>query len=203
MLARRARGHYPGAVYHVMLRGNGGHDIFFDDSDRIRFYDLLEEGVKRFDARIPALCLMTNQADRIGGGYGEEFHSGTRGGRIFRDDRLAEDALRRADEKMKRRVSVEEVATHVSKRYGLEPAALADPGKKRNGSEPRARTALLVWYQDHLSLTDLCTRLDRDLSSLSQAVNHRRKRAATNPRLAAELERVREELAQIQICQAF
>jgi len=46
-MARRARIHYPGAVYHVMLRWNVGQDIFFDEPDRIRFYDLLEEGVKR------------------------------------------------------------------------------------------------------------------------------------------------------------
>jgi len=59
-VARKVRIHYPGAVYHVMLRGNGGRDIFFDESDRIRFCDLLEEGVKRFDVRIPAFCLMSN-----------------------------------------------------------------------------------------------------------------------------------------------
>ena len=38
---RRARIHYPGTVYHVIMRGNGGQDIFFDESDRIRFYELL------------------------------------------------------------------------------------------------------------------------------------------------------------------
>jgi len=56
-MERRERIHYPGAVYHVMLRGNGGQDIFFDESDRIRFYDLLEEGVERFhdpNVRAPA-----------------------------------------------------------------------------------------------------------------------------------------------------
>jgi len=53
LMARRARIHYPGAVYHVMLRGNGSQNIFFDESDRIRFYDLLAEGVKRFDVHIP------------------------------------------------------------------------------------------------------------------------------------------------------
>jgi hypothetical protein len=41
LTARRARIHYPGAVHYVMLRGNGGRDIFFDESDRLRFYDLL------------------------------------------------------------------------------------------------------------------------------------------------------------------
>ena len=64
-MARRARIHYPGAIYHVMLRGNGGQDIFFDDSDRVRFYELLEEGVERFHVRIPAFCLMGNHAHLV------------------------------------------------------------------------------------------------------------------------------------------
>lgn len=55
LMSLRARIHYPGAVYHVMQRGNGGRDVFFDESDRIRFYDLLERGVKRFDVRIAVL----------------------------------------------------------------------------------------------------------------------------------------------------
>ena len=46
-MVRKARIHYPDNVYHVMPRGNGGQDILFDEPDRIRFYDLLEEGVKR------------------------------------------------------------------------------------------------------------------------------------------------------------
>ena len=64
-MARRARIHYPGAIYHVMLRGNGGRDIFFDESDRIRFYELLEEGVERFHVRIPAFCLMGNHVHLV------------------------------------------------------------------------------------------------------------------------------------------
>jgi hypothetical protein len=43
-----------------MLRGNGAQEIFFDAPDRIRFHDLLEEGVKRFDARMSALHMMSN-----------------------------------------------------------------------------------------------------------------------------------------------
>ncbi len=318
-MARRTRIHYPGAIYHVMLRGNGGQDIFFDESDRICFYELLEEGVERFHVRILAFCLMGNHAhlvvqvaeiplsrliqnvsfrytryrnakerrtghlfqgrykaividaetyllelvryvhlnpvragivgdpadyrwsshraylgrealswlstdwilsrysrregsarrlyrnfiaDGIGDGYRKEFHAGTREGRILGDDHFAEDALRRAGVQMKRTVSLEEIITHVCKRYGIEAAALTEPGKKRNNSEARAIIALLVWHEDHLSLTDLSTRLGRDLSSLSQAVNRLRKLAETNPRLAGELERLKEQLGQIPICQA-
>jgi REP element-mobilizing transposase RayT len=48
-----------------MLRGNGGQDIFFDESDRIRFYELLGEGVERFHVRIPAFCLMGNHVHLV------------------------------------------------------------------------------------------------------------------------------------------
>jgi putative transposase len=52
-MARKPRVHYPGAVYHVMLRGNGGQDIY-------RFYLLLQEGTERYGYRIHAFCLMSN-----------------------------------------------------------------------------------------------------------------------------------------------
>ncbi len=59
-MARKPRIHYPGAVYHVVLRGNDGQNVFFSQADRGRFYQLLDEGVKRFGHRIHAFCLMTN-----------------------------------------------------------------------------------------------------------------------------------------------
>ena len=59
-MPRKPRLHYPGALYHVILRGNARQDIFFDDRDRYRLYLLLQEGVERFGHRILAFCLMTN-----------------------------------------------------------------------------------------------------------------------------------------------
>lgn len=59
-MARKPRIHYPGALYHVMLRGNDGADIFFEDADRYRFFLLLQEGVERFGFRVHAFCLMSN-----------------------------------------------------------------------------------------------------------------------------------------------
>jgi putative transposase len=58
-MPRKPRLHYPGAVYHVILRGNSGQDVFFDAGDRTRFFLLLQEGVERFGFRIHAFCLMT------------------------------------------------------------------------------------------------------------------------------------------------
>ena len=59
-MARKARVHYPGALYHVILRGNAGQTIFFNDLDRTRFYLLVQEGIERFGHRIHAFCLMNN-----------------------------------------------------------------------------------------------------------------------------------------------
>jgi len=43
-----------------MLRGNGGQEIFFYESDRYAFYLLLQEGIHRFGHRVHAFCLMGN-----------------------------------------------------------------------------------------------------------------------------------------------
>jgi len=59
-MARKPRVYYPGAVYHVTLRGNAGQAIFLDNRDRTRFYFLLQEGIERFGHRIHAFCLMSN-----------------------------------------------------------------------------------------------------------------------------------------------
>jgi len=60
LMARKPRIHVAGGIYHVMLRGNGGQDIFFTDEDRCRFYLLLQEGTERFGYRVHGFCLMGN-----------------------------------------------------------------------------------------------------------------------------------------------
>lgn len=59
-MARKPRIHFPGAVYHVMLRGNSGQAIFFGDQDHSHLYELLQEGIARFGHRVHAFCCMTN-----------------------------------------------------------------------------------------------------------------------------------------------
>lgn len=59
-MARKPRIHYPGAFYHIILRGNAGQDVFFTKGDRHKFFFLLQEGVERYKHRIHAFCLMTN-----------------------------------------------------------------------------------------------------------------------------------------------
>jgi REP element-mobilizing transposase RayT len=59
-MARKPRLHVPGGLYHVIQRGNARQDIFLAPEDRLRFYELLAEGVARFGYRVHAFCLMTN-----------------------------------------------------------------------------------------------------------------------------------------------
>ncbi len=46
-MARPLRIEYPGAVYHVMARGNQGRPLFKDDKDRKRFLETLEESCQK------------------------------------------------------------------------------------------------------------------------------------------------------------
>ncbi|MEO8626886.1 MAG: transposase [Betaproteobacteria bacterium] len=59
-MPRKSRLHLRGGLYHVILRGNAGHDIFFEEEDRFFFYRLLDEGTRRFGYRVHAFCLMDN-----------------------------------------------------------------------------------------------------------------------------------------------
>lgn len=59
-MARKPRLHFPDACYHIIVRGNGGQDIFFDDDNRNHFLSLVEDGVERFSHRVHCYCLMSN-----------------------------------------------------------------------------------------------------------------------------------------------
>jgi putative transposase len=59
-MARKPRLHLVGGLYHVMLRGNNGKNIFIDNTDREFLENLVAEGVKRFDHKILAYCWMNN-----------------------------------------------------------------------------------------------------------------------------------------------
>ncbi len=61
-MGRRPRIHYPGAIYHAIVRGNNRKPIFVEARDRQIFADLVSDGTERFDHRIHAFCWMSNHA---------------------------------------------------------------------------------------------------------------------------------------------
>ena len=88
-MVRQPRVHLPKGVYHVMLRGHGGRDIFFGGDARREIDRLLGEGKARFEHRGNAYCRMSNHghlAVEVGEcrypGVGRICRSGTRVGLI-------------------------------------------------------------------------------------------------------------------------
>ena len=64
-MARALRVQYPGAVYHVSVRGNARQAIFKDARDRQRFLLRLSETVEQYAVRLHTFCLMTNHAHLV------------------------------------------------------------------------------------------------------------------------------------------
>jgi REP element-mobilizing transposase RayT len=53
-MPRQLRIEYPGAIYHVMNRGDRREPIYQDDADRIRFLQALGEACRKTDWQIHA-----------------------------------------------------------------------------------------------------------------------------------------------------
>lgn len=64
-MARKPRIHFPGAFYHVILRGNDRQAIFFQDGDRLLWQSILVTAVTRYAASIHCYCWMTNHIHMI------------------------------------------------------------------------------------------------------------------------------------------
>jgi REP element-mobilizing transposase RayT len=59
-MARQLRVQYPGAIYHVMNRGNRREPIFLDERDRELFLETLGEACAKTDCQVHAWCLLRN-----------------------------------------------------------------------------------------------------------------------------------------------
>lgn len=59
-MPRKMRVQFPGALYHVMSRGDQRDDIFFDDLDRHDFIKTVAEACQKTDWQVHAFCLMRN-----------------------------------------------------------------------------------------------------------------------------------------------
>jgi len=59
-MPRKLRVEYPGAMYHVMSRGDRREDIFLDDVDRHDLIKTLAEACQKTGWQVHAWCLMRN-----------------------------------------------------------------------------------------------------------------------------------------------
>ncbi len=61
-MARKPRIHYPGALYHVMVRGNNKETVLLDDLQKNKYLSILARYKKMFDFKLYAFCIMDNHA---------------------------------------------------------------------------------------------------------------------------------------------
>lgn len=59
-MGRKARVEYPGAIYHVLNRGDHREPIFHNESDRLLFLETFGEVCVKTDWQVHAFCLMLN-----------------------------------------------------------------------------------------------------------------------------------------------
>ena len=59
-MPRKLRVQYPGAIYHLLNRGDRREQIFADDHDRHRFLKTLAEACEKTGWQVHAYCLMSN-----------------------------------------------------------------------------------------------------------------------------------------------
>lgn len=59
-MGRKKRLWYPGAVYHVMSRGNRRSAIFLDESDYINFLEVIKNVQEKYPFKLYSICMMTN-----------------------------------------------------------------------------------------------------------------------------------------------
>ncbi|MBN1586432.1 MAG: transposase [Candidatus Omnitrophica bacterium] len=52
--------YYPGALYHVIARGDNREPVFLSDRDYFKYLNLLRENVKKYDCTVLAYALMPN-----------------------------------------------------------------------------------------------------------------------------------------------
>lgn len=64
-MPRHLRVEFPGAIYHVTIRGNARQAIFSDDRDRERFLLRLAESVETYGVRLYLFCLMSNHVHLV------------------------------------------------------------------------------------------------------------------------------------------
>ena len=60
LMARKLRVQYPGAIYHVLNRGDRREPIFRSDQDRLLFLETLSQACQKTGWQVHALCLMSN-----------------------------------------------------------------------------------------------------------------------------------------------
>jgi len=132
-MSRKLRIEYPGAMYHVMNRGDQREDIFRDDENRQRLLSTLGEACGKTDWQVQAYCLMRNHFRLVletpqlesfrWSGYGEHLKSaGQRPGWLRVDRLLGEKGIPKNGEAGRRQFGLHSAPAHGQLDLCFQPA---------------------------------------------------------------------------------
>jgi len=177
-MPRKLRIEYPGAMYHVMSRGNRRQDIFLDDVDRHDFLKTLAEACQKTGWQVHAYCLM--EARRLEPGDEAALTVFRRGwyvgSEVFRQEQLARmegklgehhaGQLRRETAEAKgERIIAEEL-----RRLGWSERDLAI---RRKNAPDRVAIAVRLRREATLSIKTIAARVHLGTSNTANARLHR------------------------------
>ncbi len=60
-MPRKLRVWFPGAMYHIIYRGNNGSEIFRDEDDKQVYLYIIKETLEKYSFYLISYCLMSNQ----------------------------------------------------------------------------------------------------------------------------------------------
>jgi len=64
-MARKPRVEYPGALYHIMCRGNNGEYVLKEDEDKTIYLDLIKKYKQKYNFKIFSYCIMDNHVHML------------------------------------------------------------------------------------------------------------------------------------------
>ena len=124
-------------------------------------------------------------------GHREEFHRGTGNTRVLGDDHFVDRILSKNEPGRHEVPSIGQIIQRVSRTYGVAETDLKSVAQRRALSEARAVVGWLVREGNCGTLTEAGRRLNRDVATMSSAVQRLLDRSMKEPPVRRRLERLR------------
>lgn len=120
-------------------------------------------------------------------GHRQEFHQGTREGRLLGNAQFVKKVLQQVGEPPQNHVTIDEVLEQACQIGKCDPTTINLAGKNRHASHIRALAAWVVQEQPHLTLVNLSKKVGRDSSTLSGSIAYLLKRAKNDPHVLNQM----------------
>ncbi|MCX5834586.1 MAG: transposase [Deltaproteobacteria bacterium] len=223
-MARRSRIHFPGAFYHVIVRGNGGQDIFREDDDYRLYLRFLKEYKERYQFSLYAYALMTNHAHllvqvgdvplarimqvvqfryakRFNFRYGKEGHEDfydIKDQRFLGEEEFIRDVRLALNERKsdKDEISIERLTTTVSNILGIERILFYSATRGREGALGRAVVGYLGRKICGYENSEIASHFRRDPATLSCGIRSVEKRMAKEESFVKLIKKLEDMLVQ-------